>query len=170
MRHPLRLVGLCFVGMIAARGALAQTPPTPPPLRLVVSSGLQGDVARLACVAPGERTAGFNALARSLNHPTGDDVLRLDAGDLFGASAIAHLATHDHLPALVDAVLASGLRALAIGHRDLAGTRADVIARARALATPGSCPTCAGSRRGACARCSATLAATPLGKNSATPS
>ena len=152
MRHPLRLVGLSVAALLLARRAAAQTPPTPPapvaaptpaaapsttPLRLVVSSGLQGDVARLACVAPAERASGLFALARSLNHPAGDDVLRLDAGDLFGASAVAHLATRDHLPALVDAVLASGLRALAVGHRDLAGPRADVIARARALSARG---------------------------------
>jgi hypothetical protein len=133
MRHSLRLAGLCLAGLLAARAARAQTPP----LRLVVSSGLQGDVARLACVPAGERSSGLYSLARSLNHPSGDDVLRLDAGDLFGSSAVAHLATQDHLPALVDAVLATGLRALSIGHRDLAGPRADVIARARALSARG---------------------------------
>lgn len=133
MRHPLRLACLCLAGLLSTRAALAQTPP----LRLVVSSGLQGDLARIACVPSGERSSGLTALSRALGQRSGEDVLRLDAGDLFGSSAVAHLATRDHLPALVDAVLASGLRALAVGHRDLAGPRADVIARARALSARG---------------------------------
>ncbi len=143
MQHPLRLLVLCLVGLVAAPAALAQTsaPPATPapaaPLRLVVSSGLQGDVTRLACVAEGQRGAGITALTRSLASVTGDDVLRVDAGDLFGASAMGQLATRDHLPALVDAVVASGLRALVVGHRDLGGPRADVIARARALSARG---------------------------------
>lgn len=135
MRPPLRPVCLTLAILLASRAAVAQTPPTS--LRVVVSSGLQGDVARLACVPPAERTAGLYSMARSLTQRAGDDVLRLDAGDLFGASAVSHLATRDHLPALVDAVLATGLRALAVGHRDLAGPRADVIARARALSACG---------------------------------
>ncbi|MDB4930419.1 MAG: hypothetical protein JWM10_2903 [Myxococcaceae bacterium] len=133
-----------LAALLAAPLVAAQTPPVAAPvaapstpLRVVISSGLQGDVARLACLPAADRAAGLSSLARSLNRRTGDDVLRLDAGDLFGASAVAHLATHDHLPELVDAVLASGLRALAIGHRDLAGPRADVIARARALSARG---------------------------------
>ena len=136
MRPALRPLPLCLVGLLASVSAAGQTPPSTA-LRLVVSSGLQGDVARLACVPASERAAGLYSLVRSLNRRAGDDVLRLDAGDLFGASAVAHLATRDHLPALVDAVLSSGLRALAVGHRDLAGPRADVIARARALSARG---------------------------------
>lgn len=143
MRPALRAVLLATLLPLSAR---AQTPPaTPPaapaapapPLRLVVSSGLQGDAARLACLPAGERGGALSDLARSLGRATGDDVLRVDGGDLFGASAVAHLATRDHLPALVDAVVASGLRALAVGHRDLSGPRADVVARARALSERG---------------------------------
>ncbi len=143
MQPPLRLLVLCLVGLVVTPAALAQTaapaapPPSAAPLRLVVSSGLQGDVTRLACVAEGQRAAGLTALTRSLASVSGDDVLRIDAGDLFGASAMAALATRDHLPALVDAVVAAGLRALVVGHRDLGGPRADVLARARALSARG---------------------------------
>ncbi len=139
--RPASRLALVVASLLPVTTALAQTPPPPAapaaPLRLVVSSGLQGDAARLACVPTGQRGGALSDLARSLQHPTGDDVLRLDGGDLFGASAIAHLATRDHLPALVDAVVASGLRALAVGHRDLSAPRADVIARARALSERG---------------------------------
>ena len=89
MRHSLRLACLCLVGLLATRAARAQTPP----LRLVVSSGLQGDIARIACVSAGERSSGLTALSRALSQRSGEDVLRLDAGDLFGSSALAHLAS-----------------------------------------------------------------------------
>lgn len=148
MRSAPRLAALLLALLLllaasllpAAAFAQPATPPAAPPaapLRLVVSSGLQGDAARLACLPTGQRGGALSDLARSLQHPTGDDVLRVDAGDLFGASAVAHLATTDHLPALVDAIVASGLRALSLGHRDLAAPRADVVARALALSARG---------------------------------
>lgn len=120
-------------GLLYGRGASAQEAPS---VRLIVSSGLQGDLARLACAPQGQRAAGLAAVVRSLRAGPADAV-RLDAGDLFGASALSHLATRDHLPALVEAVAASGLRALAVGHRDLGGDRADLVARAHALSARG---------------------------------
>lgn len=156
MRTPLRPLVLALTTLLGTRAAFAQTAPEQPPpapaqpaatpsaatpstapLRLVVSSGLQGDVTRLACVTEGQRSSGLATLSRSLASVAGDAVLRIDAGDLFGASATASLATRDHLAALVDAVASTGLRALVVGHRDLGGPRADVIARARALAARG---------------------------------
>lgn len=126
-----------------------------PPLTLRITSGVHGDLTRLACVAPSARAAGLSAAAQSLAHPVEGAVLRLDAGDLFAASSASHLAVREHLPALVEAVSAMGLRALALGHRDLAATRDELTRRSAALDARGipsvlSNLRCEGSARALC--------------------
>lgn len=125
--------------LLASALAAAQEPPpaAPSPLLLRVSSGVHGDLTRLACAAPGARAAGLATAARSLSRPAVGAVLRLDAGDLFAASSTSHLAVREHLRPLVEAAVAMGLRALALGHRDLAATRDDLTARSAALAARG---------------------------------
>jgi hypothetical protein len=138
--RPSRVLGPLLLALFATPAALGQpAPPAAPaaPLQLRISSGVRGDLTRLACAAPGARAQGFSAAARSLARPATGATLRLDAGDLFAATATSHIAVREHLPALVEAVAATGLRALALGHRDLAASRDDLTARSAALAARG---------------------------------
>lgn len=105
-------------------------PPSVPALRVGISSGLRGDLTSLDCGAENAPSR-FEELSARLAG-AGDAVL-FDSGDLLGASAVAHLATDGDVGALADAIAATHLRAIALGHRDLGAPRADVIARARAL-------------------------------------
>jgi hypothetical protein len=129
--------------LAAAAGALAcissrahasgpeEARPTRP---IVVSSGFQGAFVSPKCVEGGaDFEGGIGRLASANRSVTGG--LVLDAGDLFGASAIAHLLSSPERVALAAATIANlGYRAVAIGHRDLAAPRADLVARSAALA------------------------------------
>lgn len=105
------------------------------PLRVVVSSGFQADVLPLRCAEAPPRDAGLARLAGAL--AAAGEGLRIDAGDLFGASALAHRLSVSHPDAAAQAVRALGYQALGVGHRDLAAPREDLVTRARALRQAG---------------------------------
>lgn len=123
---------LLLASLLAAAQAYGQTAPLP----VLVSSGFQSNVVPLRCApdAPPADT-GLGRLGASLQSVP--QALRLDAGDLFGASALAHRLSQAHPERAAEAVRALGYHALAVGHRDLAAPRADLLARARALRAVG---------------------------------
>jgi len=120
-----------LASLLASAQAYGQTAPLP----VFVSSRFESNVVPLRCEPGTPAEAGLARLAGSL-HAAGDG-LRIDAGDLFGASALAHRLSQEHPERAAEAVRALGYQALAIGHRDLAAPRADLLARARALRTAG---------------------------------
>ncbi len=118
------------------RRASPATPAPAAPLRLVVFWGSRASRHSPRVRGRGQRGGGITALTR-LASVTGDDAPRR-RGRPLRRLRDGQLATRDHLPALVDAVVASGVcQALVVGHRDLGSPRADVIARARALSARG---------------------------------
>ncbi len=131
MNHGI--LGLAF--LLVGAQAFGQSPPSPP-MQVLVSSGFESNVVPLRCgpdVSP--REAGLARLAGSLQ--AAGEGLRIDAGDLFGASALAHRLAQNHPESAAAAVRAMGYHALAAGHRDLAAPRADLLARALALRAAG---------------------------------
>ncbi|MBI5512606.1 MAG: 5'-nucleotidase C-terminal domain-containing protein [Deltaproteobacteria bacterium] len=125
---PGALLPLLLVLSGLARGGPAGAQEAQP---LAVSSGLRGDLVPLECRAEGTLEGRLRELSRAFAH-TGDS-LRIDAGDLLGASTVTALATRRHLDALAEAVASLGLRGIALGHRDLAAPRSELVARANAL-------------------------------------
>jgi hypothetical protein len=107
-------------------------------VRLAVSAGVNGEYAPVACGATPHRPA-LATVAAGLAS-AGPGALRIDAGDLLGSAALSRLLL-DRDPGAVAAVVdATGLRAIALGHNDLAAPRATLLAGARALAARGLRP------------------------------
>lgn len=74
----------------------------------------------------------FERLSARLNGaPTG--LLRVDTGDLLGASALGRLAVQHDAEQLAQAIATFGLSARAMGHRDLAAPRSELLTFTRAL-------------------------------------
>lgn len=110
-------------------------PAPPPPVLVAVSSSLNGAFADLSCNAAEPAPVALNAVAGQFAGEEG--ALRIDAGDLLGNAAVTRLAMDHDAAAFAATVRAMGYRALAVGHRDIAGSRATFIAAARAIAAAG---------------------------------
>ncbi len=65
------------------------------------------------------------------------EAFALDAGDLLGTSALSRITLQRYAAEVSNAVRASGIRVVAVGHRDLAATRATILDGARALGEAG---------------------------------
>ncbi|HEX2569244.1 MAG TPA: 5'-nucleotidase C-terminal domain-containing protein [Polyangia bacterium] len=101
---------------------------------LVVSTQLDGELASLDC----EKQAPSSGLVELAAELAGEpQALALDTGDLLGASAVSRRAVEDDAPALARALRSTGLRAMALGYRDLAMPRETLITAARALKEEG---------------------------------
>jgi hypothetical protein len=97
---------------------------------LLFSSNLGGDVVS-GC--HGERDPAFAAVASLAD----EGVLYFDAGDLLGTSYAARVLVRERLPEFVALLQAQRLKALALGHRDLAGDRETLLAAAHAFTLAG---------------------------------
>lgn len=100
-------------------------------LRLAVSSQLNGQVASVVCGDNPPTPAFVTTATEFAGEP---DALALDAGDLVGASVVGRYAVEHDAAGLAGAVRAMGIRALAVGHRDLAMARPTFVAAAQAFA------------------------------------
>lgn len=110
-------------------------PAPPPPVLVAVSSALNGGFADLSCGAEGAPQVALNTVAGQF---AGEgDALRIDAGDLLGNAATTRLSIDHDANAVAATVRAMGYRALAVGHRDLSGSRAAFLAAARAISAAG---------------------------------
>lgn len=105
-------------------------PPPPPTLQLTVTQGINGQFANLSC-APNAPLPAFATVAA---HVAGANVLSIDAGDLLGSATVTRMAIEHDANGVAQAVASMGLRALALGHRDIAAERSVLLAGARALA------------------------------------
>ncbi len=120
---------------IFGRGARGQTvsigTPVPPgALQLVVSAQVNGQVAPLSC----EGGAARPAVLRVADAFAGErDALALDAGDLVGASAASQLALRWDPNRFAGGLVSTGLRALALGPRDLGAPRESLLRAVGAL-------------------------------------
>lgn len=129
--------------LLAALAALAHAPslraqPRPEvtePLRVAVSSVINGSFADLTCGAQSDHVVSFATVASQLAGEP--EALALDAGDLLGTSALSRLTLGRFAQEVSNAVRASGIRVAAVGHRDLAATRATILDGARALEAAG---------------------------------
>lgn len=110
-------------------------PAPPPPVLVAVSAALNGGFADLSCGASSTAPVALSAVAGQF---AGEgDALRIDAGDLVGNAAVARLSVDHDAAGIAGVVRAMGYRALALGHRDIAGSRASFIAAARAISAAG---------------------------------
>lgn len=112
-----------------------EPPPPPAPLRVAVSSVINGSFADLTCGAQSDHVVSFATVAAQLAGEP--DALAIDAGDLLGTSALSRLTLGRFAAEMSNAVRASGIRVVAVGHRDLAATRATILDGARALEAAG---------------------------------
>lgn len=118
------------------------TPVAPPlsmPLRIAISQALVGRFATNTCERPAAESP-FERLSARFAGATagrGPPPLLFDAGDLLGTSAIGRLAVDADVTRLSEAVAALGLQARALGRRDLAGGREQLIGFTRALGARG---------------------------------
>ncbi len=109
------------------------TPAAPvaaPVLRIAASSALNGQFATLTCGEGGAAAAVSTLSADFAGEP---DALALDAGDFVGASATARFSVSHDAAGVASAAAAMNLRAMALGHRDLAAPRETTLAAATAL-------------------------------------
>lgn len=120
---------------LSAPAAVAQTvsigtPVTPGALQLVVSTQVNGQVTAVSCDGGAARPA----VLRVAEAFAGErDALALDAGDLVGAAAASRLAMQWDADRFARALVSTGLRALAVGPRDLTAPRATLLRAAGAL-------------------------------------
>ena len=103
--------------------------PSPLPA-LVVSAQLDGELASLDCEGQAPSSGLVELAAELVGEP---QALALDTGDLLGASAVSRRAVDEDAPALARALRSTGLRAMALGYRDLAMPRETLLTAARAL-------------------------------------
>lgn len=118
-----------------ARTLADEPSPSPSPLpALVVSTQLDGELASLDCEGEAPPSGLVELAAELAAEP---QALALDTGDLLGASAVSRRAVEEDAPALARALRSTGLRAMALGYRDLAMPRETLITAARALGAQG---------------------------------
>lgn len=91
---------------------------------LVVTSGVNGDLARPLCSAGGLHESGFGALSQAVR-ATG--AVAVDTGGLLSFSGVARFAAAHEPEALAKLAAASGYRALFVGLADLAMPRKDAV-------------------------------------------
>lgn len=115
----------------AVQPAAQATPAAPGVLRLAASSALNGQFATLTCGGDSNAQAPVTALAADFAGEP--DALALDAGDFIGASAAARFTVSHDAAGVAGAAAAMGLRAMALGHRDIAAPRDTLLAAAGAL-------------------------------------
>lgn len=126
---------LGLAAALAAPAAVAQTvsigtPVTPGALQLVVSTQVNGQVTAVSCDGGAARPA----VLRVAEAFAGErDALALDAGDLVGAAAASRLAMQWDADRFARALVSTGLRALAVGPRDLTAPRATLLRAVGAL-------------------------------------
>jgi 2',3'-cyclic-nucleotide 2'-phosphodiesterase (5'-nucleotidase family) len=114
-----------------AAAAVTTQPATPPSiLRLAVSAELNGRVATPLC---GDDVPPPPLMTLASDLAGESDALVLDAGDFVGSSAMGHFAATHDVAALATAAAAMGIRAMAIGHRDLAMAREQFLSVAAAM-------------------------------------
>ncbi len=112
--------------MLSLLALLAATPPA-----VSVSEGLNADLVSTSC-GRRESTAP-KVFALEADFLATPDAIRIDSGDVLGASALGELiVTHD-AAGFANALKTLKLRALALGRRDLATSRASLVAAAQAL-------------------------------------
>lgn len=125
---------LLFVLSYALVGTAWAQQPLSSSFRIAVSAGVHGDLATVTC----DRSPTVPALVSVAAQLAGESfVLAIDAGGLFGSSALPKLLLERDADAVARAVVAAGLRVLAVGHDDLAAARATFLLGARALAAHG---------------------------------
>jgi CheY-like chemotaxis protein len=117
---------------------LAAAAPTPRPVeaRLLVTSGVNGDLAHPACSAGGLLPSSFGALSEAVR---ANGSVAVDTGGLLSFSGVARFAAEHEPEALAKLVKETGYRALFVGLADLAMPRKDVVEvwrRLRAHAVP----------------------------------
>jgi hypothetical protein len=108
---------------------LAAATSEPSALRLAATSTLAGQFSKATC---GSGTAPLIALGQGLAGAPAD-ALKLDAGDLMGTAAISRIAIDKDAAGVAAAIVSLGYKALAIGHRDLAAQRSELLTLAREL-------------------------------------
>lgn len=121
----------CFaitVGLFISMAARADV--VPAPLRIAVSSGVQGQFAQVTC--GGAPDSVLTTIAAQLAGES--DALAFDAGDFIGAAAVSQMIARHDPAGLAVAVQSMGYRAIAIGHHDLSADRTAVVALVRAIA------------------------------------
>jgi len=109
--------------------------PPPPPFRVAVSSAINGGFADITCGAQADHAVGLRVVASQL--AAEPEAFALDAGDLLGSSALSRITLQRYAAEVSNAVRASGIRVVAVGHRDLAATRATILDGVRALGEAG---------------------------------
>ncbi len=105
-------------------------PPAPPAFRVAFSSGVQGQFSPVVC---GDSPAPSALAVVASQFAAEPDTLALDTGDLLGPAAVTRLTLEHDMAGFATAVQASGLRGLALGHRDLAAQRDVLLLGLRAL-------------------------------------
>jgi len=106
------------------------TPVTPGALQLVVSAQLNGQVTAVSCAAAAARPAVLDVAEAFAGER---DALALDAGDLVGAAAASRMALRWDADRFARALVSTGLRAMAVGPRDLTAPRETMLRAAWAL-------------------------------------
>ncbi len=129
MLRPTFVIAGLFAALIVPR-ATAQKPP----LKLVVTTQLEGHFAAFQCEGPVPPSDLETRAAQIAGEP---EALAIDTGDLLGASVVTRRALSLGSDGLARAIAATRLRALAVGHRDLAASRETLINGVRALAQAG---------------------------------
>ncbi|MEZ4393405.1 MAG: 5'-nucleotidase C-terminal domain-containing protein [Polyangiales bacterium] len=111
-------------------------PPAPPtPLVVSVSAAINGSYADVTCSQGDRGPVSLSTVAGQFAGEAG--ALRIDAGDLVGNAAVSRLTVEHDAAGLAAAVNAMGYRALAVGHRDIAGHRAAFLSAAQAITAQG---------------------------------
>jgi hypothetical protein len=101
---------------------------------VVFTDGLEGGFASTSC---GRSDTPPRLLRISAELETWPGAVRLDAGDVLGASSVAQLTVEHDLSGMVRALRELGLQGLALGGRDLATARPTLVKAARALRAAG---------------------------------
>lgn len=116
--------------VVTPAAAVVAAQPVPSVLRLAASTGLNGQFATLAC---GDNAPPAQVTSLAADFAGEPEALALDAGDFVGASAAARFAVSHDAAGVASAAAAMNLRAMAVGHRDLAAPRETLFAAAAAF-------------------------------------
>lgn len=106
----------------------------PTTLRIAASGDLVGQLAPSTC--DDEHEAPLVRLSAQLGGAPADAV-KIDAGDFIGTAVIARMAIERDPDGLAETIASLGYKGLALGHRDLAAPRPQLLTIARALAARG---------------------------------
>lgn|GEM_PF-751784 len=116
-------------------GALLRPPFLAARVRIAASQALVGRFASNTCQRPVAVSVFERVSARleGARAAIGTAPIVFDAGDMLGNSALGRLAVEADVARLAEAVAAMGIRGRAVGHRDLAGSRQQLMDFTRAL-------------------------------------